>query len=189
MSTGALINEIKFSGLVGTCPDCENVFSTKKALLFDVREKVPKALETVFLRREARLADAIKRLKAKIKKAEERSRKKEIERNKLKQKYKKMPFQIKYTTKKTTYGQVLEKIFPSTRGFKMNLNDCRAVFRPIDYLSFNGHSQTGSIEEITFLEIKTGEKGLDKKQRSIKEAVEAGKLSIETYSQNGHAKS
>jgi len=181
VSTGALIDEIKKSGLVGTCPDCENVFSTKRALLFDVREQVPKGLEAVFIRREARLAEAIRRLKAKVKKAEERTRKKEVERNRLRQKYKKMPFQIKYTTKKTTYGQVLEKIFPSTRGFKMNLNDCRAVFRPIDYLSFNGHSQGGAIEEITFLEIKTGEKGLDKKQRSIKEAVEGRKMGIETY--------
>ena len=181
VNSGALINEIRNSPLIGTCPDCERVFSTRKARLLDCREPIPKSLETAFLKRETSLRAAIQRLQSKLKQAEKKAKSKEAELKALNLKFKKMPYDIRVVTRKTTYGQVLEKIFPSTRGFKMNLSDCRAVFKPIDYLSFNGHSKNGVIEEIAFLEIKTGEKGLDKKQRSIKEAVEAGRLKIETY--------
>jgi predicted Holliday junction resolvase-like endonuclease len=55
------------------------------------------------------------------------------------------------------------------------------MFDPIDYIAFNGLSNSGTIESISFIEVKTGEAKLQKNQKQIKRAVQNGDLEIRTY--------
>ena len=79
-------------------------------------------------------------------------------------------------------GKIIEKVAPAIRGFKFDRRDCRFLSEPIDYLVFNGLTrQDGLIDSIYFVDIKTGGAGLGFNQRQIRDAVQAGKVTWESY--------
>jgi predicted Holliday junction resolvase-like endonuclease len=67
------------------------------------------------------------------------------------------------------------------KGFKLDPNDCRSLFDPIDYVVFNGLSKTGKVDSIVFMDVKSGEARLSKKQKAIQNLVEASKVTFQTY--------
>ena len=79
-------------------------------------------------------------------------------------------------------GKTVEKIVPALPGFPIDRGDCRAIFDPIDYVGFVGLSR-GSVSRLEFIDVKTGNARLSKVQRTIRDAVEDGKVSIRELGQ------
>ncbi|TXT56454.1 MAG: hypothetical protein BAJATHORv1_20043 [Candidatus Thorarchaeota archaeon] len=83
-------------------------------------------------------------------------------------------------------GKIAEHMVPLLSDvFKYEPSDARFIGAPIDYLIFDGYTRVkdaGSEEEITVIlaDIKTGAARLNKTERRIKEAVEAGRVKWET---------
>ena len=73
-------------------------------------------------------------------------------------------------------GNIVEKIAPALSGFPYKINDCRFMAEPIDYVIFNGITSKGLVEELIFMDIKTGNSKLKKSQKLIKTVVEQGKV-------------
>ena len=77
-------------------------------------------------------------------------------------------------------GSLMEQVGPLLPGFSYDLNDLRALWDPIDFVSFNGIGINRKVDSITFIDIKTGESRLNSVQKTIKDAVEAGNVKFET---------
>ena len=67
-------------------------------------------------------------------------------------------------------GQIAEKLAPFLDDFKYDPQNSIFLGQPIDYLVFEE-------EEIVFVEIKSGNARLSKKQKNIKKLIEGGKVS------------
>lgn len=83
-------------------------------------------------------------------------------------------------------GKIAEHMVPLIGDiFRYEPSDARFIGAPIDYLIFDGYTRVkddNSDEEITVIlaDIKTGKARLNKTERKIKEAVEAGRVKWET---------
>ncbi len=77
-------------------------------------------------------------------------------------------------------GQVAEQIAPFLPNFPANSSEVRFIGKPLDFVSFNGMSQ-GKIEDISFIEVKTGTSELSPIEKSLKEAVRLGKIKYVEY--------
>jgi len=83
-------------------------------------------------------------------------------------------------------GKIGEHIVPLLQEkFRHVLSDARFIGSPIDYVIFDGYTaikdgkSEGSIE-VVIADIKTGEAQLNRTERKIKEAVQAGRVRWET---------
>jgi predicted Holliday junction resolvase-like endonuclease len=83
-------------------------------------------------------------------------------------------------------GKIAEHMVPLLQDiFRYEPADARFIGAPIDYLIFDGYSKTkdnnwdGPIE-VVLADVKTGNARLNKTERKIKEAVEAGRVRWET---------
>lgn len=77
-------------------------------------------------------------------------------------------------------GQTAEQLAPYLPGFPFDPGDLRFIGKPIDFVAFRGASR-GSVEEVVFVEVKTGESSLSKVERSLREAVEGGRVAWMEY--------
>jgi predicted Holliday junction resolvase-like endonuclease len=83
-------------------------------------------------------------------------------------------------------GKIAEHMVPLLRDvFKYAPSDARFIGAPIDYLIFDGYTAVKDLhsdEPITVIlaDVKTGNARLNKTERRIKEAVEAGRVRWET---------
>lgn len=73
-------------------------------------------------------------------------------------------------------GLVIEEIAPGLPTFPFNGGDSRTLLKPIDYLIFDGLSETGKVKELHFAELKTGASRLNDNQKMVKGAVESHKV-------------
>lgn len=73
-------------------------------------------------------------------------------------------------------GQVVEQMAPFLPNFPCNPSDARFIGKPVDYIVFSGLSQNDSVDEILFIEVKTGQSQLNKHEKEIKKAVESGRV-------------
>ena len=78
-------------------------------------------------------------------------------------------------------GLVIEEIAPGLPTFPFNGGDCRTLLKPIDYLIFDGLSQTGKVNQLHFGELKTGASRLNDNQKMVKEAVENHKVEYKPF--------
>jgi predicted Holliday junction resolvase-like endonuclease len=147
---------LKAKGLYARCPTCEASFPIRQARLYDATKPFPDyALERLSSER-AELKDGREALRHERARLSQRS----------------------FTSAATSgVGQRLEMLTASLPGLPIRTADCRSLLKPIDYLGFPGAS-TGQVEEIRFIEVKTGDNRLSKVQRAIKKAVEAGAVSL-----------
>ncbi len=78
-------------------------------------------------------------------------------------------------------GKIQEHMAPLLPQFaaRFNLQEARFVGAPIDYIIFDG-LDVGEEVEVVLVEIKTGSAGLNKRERLIRDAVEAGRVRLET---------
>jgi predicted Holliday junction resolvase-like endonuclease len=81
----------------------------------------------------------------------------------------------------TNIGFILERLAPVLDAFPFEPNDCRSIFDPIDYVIFNGLTKKGVVDHLTFVDIKTGEAKLSKKQRQIRDVIEDGNVGWDVY--------
>lgn len=78
-------------------------------------------------------------------------------------------------------GQFSEQIAPFLPGFPCNPGDVRFVGKPIDFVAFPGSAEGGDIEEIYFIEVKSGQSKLSPREKQIKLAVEQGRVKYLEY--------
>lgn len=72
-------------------------------------------------------------------------------------------------------GFVAEKLAPFLEQFNHDPRMATFIGNPIDYIVFNDEKK-----EVTFIEVKSGESRLSKKQKAIKKAVENKSVTWET---------
>jgi len=58
--------------------------------------------------------------------------------------------------------------------------DARFLGKPVDYIIFKGIN-SDSVSEVVFLEVKTGNAGLTARERSIRDAIQAGRIGWAEY--------
>jgi predicted Holliday junction resolvase-like endonuclease len=73
-------------------------------------------------------------------------------------------------------GRLSELWAPYEAGFPGSPDDAYFLGAPIDFVVFEGLSE-GALEEIVFVEVKSGAGKLTKRERAIRNAVSAGKVS------------
>lgn len=83
-------------------------------------------------------------------------------------------------SRSTLSGQFLEKLAPHFPDFPYEPTDLRFLGTPVDYVVFSGLS-AGEVDEIVFLEVKSGGSGLTSKERRVRDAVEAGAVRWDVY--------
>lgn len=141
--------------IYGSCPRCAGEFRLKDANLFFAGRELP--------------ADALARITEM--KAELKQRKLQLIAAR-----ERMTATAAKTVEAVNLGKILEKIVPSIAGFAFRPRDCRAVYEPIDYVIFQGLTATGSVQSVTFLDVKTGRARLTDRQRDIQRAVDDGRI-------------
>ncbi len=72
-------------------------------------------------------------------------------------------------------GQVAEQLAPYLPDFPCSFEDARFLGKPLDYVCFSGAS-SGKIDEIVFVEVKTGEASLSKVEKSARQAIIDGRI-------------
>jgi predicted Holliday junction resolvase-like endonuclease len=144
--------------LLAECPSCNKPFRLIEAQLFDAqRRRLPtQALEHLEGLRSQLIEGRSKLRSAKTRAAENPRR----------------------IAKSVNIGKVVEKIAPSLPGFPARSSDCRTLFEPIDYVIFHGLSVTGSIDALTFVDVKSGNARLTNAQSQVRSLVECGKVSL-----------
>ncbi|WP_242457155.1 Holliday junction resolvase-like protein [Treponema zioleckii] len=78
-------------------------------------------------------------------------------------------------------GQMTEQVAPFLPNFPCNPADVRFVGKPIDFVAFPGAAQSDSIQEVLFIEVKTGTSKLSEREKQIKAAVESGRVRYVVY--------
>lgn len=77
-------------------------------------------------------------------------------------------------------GKITEEITPLLPDFPYAFGDCKFSGAPLDFVVYKGMSQ-GNVEEIIFLDVKTGEAKLNQVQRQIRKCVLDKKVKFVTF--------
>ncbi|HIP96301.1 MAG TPA: hypothetical protein EYH32_03700 [Anaerolineae bacterium] len=87
-------------------------------------------------------------------------------------------------------GKIAEQVISLFPGFPYNPADARFIGDPIDYVIFSGSSAVGSGHdgeiEVVLVDIKTGTSQLNKRQRRIRDAIQAGRVRWEVLRVDAH---
>lgn len=149
-----LIRYLQTSKLYADCPHCNEEFPMSGTILFDGTGVFPDKAEMRRLELEEQLKQKQKELLKRQVNADTGAEKKAIE---------------------VGIGKIIEKILPSYKNFSITASDCRFLAEPIDMVVFDGLSEN-NINNITFLDVKTGNAALNKHQRLIRDAIKDQKV-------------
>ena len=69
---------------------------------------------------------------------------------------------------------------PWLPGFPFDPSECRFIGKPVDFIVFRGAS-SGAVEEVVLVEVKTAGASLSGVERSLREAVESGRVTWAEY--------
>lgn len=69
-----------------------------------------------------------------------------------------------------TVGKVSEQLVPLLPGFTFNPKDVRFLGSPVDLVVFDGLCD-GALQEVVFVEVKTGTAGLSGRERQVRDAI------------------
>jgi predicted Holliday junction resolvase-like endonuclease len=84
------------------------------------------------------------------------------------------------SSRRSLIGKFIEKFVPFLNNIGYEPSDMHFLGQPIDYIVFDGlHGD--EVNKIVFLEVKTGESKLTKREKSLKEAVEKKKVYWKEY--------
>jgi predicted Holliday junction resolvase-like endonuclease len=72
-------------------------------------------------------------------------------------------------------GKVTEHLIPHMPVFPFNPKDARFLGSPVDFVVFDG-CDAGNVERVVFVEVKTNSGALTKRERQIRDAIEAGRV-------------
>ena len=152
-----LISSIQNSGLDAECSKCGITSALSSWILFDGLDQIPTEVEQKKQEIESELQENWDELK----KAKER---------------------IDISERSAAAGgkgKIVEGLIPVMKGFGYEMEDCRFLANPIDYIIFEGMSQ-GSVDHITFMDIKAGKSAdLDTHQRKIRDAIKNNDVKFE----------
>jgi len=74
-------------------------------------------------------------------------------------------------------GKAVEHLVPFAADFPFEPGDARFLGSPVDFVVFDGLRAHDEVEEIVFVEVKTGQSRLTARERSVRRAVEEGRVS------------
>ncbi len=77
-------------------------------------------------------------------------------------------------------GQFSEQLAPFLPDFPWNPTESRFLGKPIDFLVFKGLDKK-EVEEVVFVEVKSGRSRLNAAERSLKDAIEEKRVRWEEY--------
>jgi predicted Holliday junction resolvase-like endonuclease len=77
-------------------------------------------------------------------------------------------------------GQFSEQLAPFLPDFNFSPTECKFLGKPIDFIAFKGLDKK-EIEEITFVEVKSGNSKLTPTEKKLKEAIQNKKVKWEEY--------
>src|SRR3989344_4972339 len=80
------------------------------------------------------------------------------------------------SSRRSLVGKFIERFVPFLKKVPFEPSDMHFLGSPIDYIVFEGLHED-NVQRITFVEVKTGESKLTKREKSLKEAVERKKVS------------
>ena len=152
-----LIHDLRTVSDIGiTCPSCHSTTAGAKAPLFtaDYNREIMTSAEQTFRACIQEIRDELHDVR------------------------KEKPERIRRTTLSTNIGQIIEHFAPILPGFPYHPNDCRALFKPIDYLVFDGFHKN-AIERIQFIEVKSSNATWkSNNEKVVKRLVEAGRVRL-----------
>src|SRR4030043_1292599 len=79
-------------------------------------------------------------------------------------------------SRRSLVGKFIEKFIPFLKNIPYEPSDMHFLGQPVDYIVFQGLHED-KIEKVIFVEIKTGESKLTKREQSLKEVIEGKKVS------------
>jgi predicted Holliday junction resolvase-like endonuclease len=74
-----------------------------------------------------------------------------------------------------TMGKVTEHFIPYLPEFNYNPQDARFIGSPVDFVVFDGLCE-GALRQVVFVEIKTGGSTLTKRERWVRDIIQAGNV-------------
>jgi len=77
-------------------------------------------------------------------------------------------------------GQFSEQMAPYFPDFPYSPTEVRFIGKPVDFIVFKGMDEK-NIEEVIFIEMKTGKSTLNSQERNLKEAIQKKKVKWEEY--------
>ncbi len=77
-------------------------------------------------------------------------------------------------------GQFSEQLAPYLPDFKYSPKDCRFLGQPVDLIVFKGMDEK-KINEVIFIEIKSGSSQLSTQEKNLREAIISGNVRFEEY--------
>lgn len=77
-------------------------------------------------------------------------------------------------------GQFSEQLAPYMPDFPYKPTEARFIGKPVDFIVFKGMDEK-KIEEVVFVEIKTGQSKLNEVEKSLKTVIENKKISWNEY--------
>ncbi|MDP3987122.1 MAG: Holliday junction resolvase-like protein [Nanoarchaeota archaeon] len=77
-------------------------------------------------------------------------------------------------------GHFSEQLAPYLPDFNYLPTECKFLGKPVDFLVFNGMDEK-NIREVVFVEVKSGVSRLSPSEKSLKEAIENGRVRWEEY--------
>lgn len=77
-------------------------------------------------------------------------------------------------------GNFSEQLAPYLPNFEHSPTECRFIGKPIDFIVFKGADEK-NIEEIIFVEVKSGKSKLSPQEKNLKKAIENGHVRFEEY--------
>jgi len=77
-------------------------------------------------------------------------------------------------------GQISEQLAPYLPNFNYNSSECKFIGKPIDFIAFRG-MDTGIVDEVVFVEVKSGNSKLSSIEKEVKRAIDEGRVSFEEY--------
>ena len=77
-------------------------------------------------------------------------------------------------------GQFTENLAPYLPDFPYLPTECRFIGKPIDFIVFNGMDDK-KINEIVFVEVKSGKAKLSSQEKNLKETIDKKKVRFEEY--------
>ena len=81
-------------------------------------------------------------------------------------------------------GQFSEQLAPYFPDFPYSPNEVRFLGKPVDFIVFRG-CDSDAVSEVVFLEVKSGRSRLNATERSLKQAVLAGRVLRVTQRKSG----
>ena len=77
-------------------------------------------------------------------------------------------------------GQFSEQLAPYLPGFNFKPTEVRFIGKPVDFIAFKGLDEK-NVEEVVFVEVKSGKSALSSVEKSLKDAIARKKVRFEEY--------